>query len=57
MPDISMCNYEKCKKSQDCLRFLARPDKYQSYIDGENICNKDNDYEYFLEVKRLKNVI
>jgi len=47
-----MCNCEKCERSQDCLRFLAEPDKYQSYICGiEEICNKNNGYDYFLEVK------
>ena len=52
MPDFSMCNCEKCERSQDCLRFLAEPDKYQSYICGiEEICNKNNGYDYFLEVK------
>ena len=50
-----MCDNDKCEKSLDCLRFLAEPSKYQSYICGiESICNKENGFEYFLEVKMLK---
>jgi len=58
IPDISMCDNDKCEKSLDCLRFLAEPSKYQSYICGiESICNKENGFEYFLEVKRLSKVV
>ena len=58
MPDISMCENDKCEKSLYCLRFLSEPSKYQSYIcEIESICNKENDYEYFMEVKRLKRVV
>ena len=58
MPDFSMCDYENCEKSQDCLRFLAEPDRYQSYVhEMESVCNEGNGFEYFMEVKRLKKVI
>lgn len=53
-----MCENDKCEKSLYCLRFLSEPSKYQSYIcEIESICNKENDYEYFMEVKRLKRVV
>jgi len=56
--DIDMCGNDKCDKAQDCLRFLAKPNKNQSYLYGiEEMCNENNEYDYFIEVKRLKNVV
>jgi len=58
LPDFSLCKFEDCKKSQNCLRFLAKPNMYQSWeYEMENICNESNGYEYFIEVKRLKKVV
>lgn len=52
LPDISMCQYEKCEKTRECFRFMTTPSSYQSYIQGmEKICNEKNDYQYFLEIK------
>jgi len=42
------------RKHKIVLRFLAKPDKYQSYMNGKDDCDEDNGYEYFLEVKMLK---
>jgi hypothetical protein len=48
MPDITMCVNESCKKRFVCYRFMAEPDRVQSYAlfkPGENgIC------EYFLNI-------
>jgi len=51
--DLTLCKNDNCKKAQNCLRFLAKPDKYQSYMNGKDDCDENNGYEYFLEVKML----
>jgi len=56
--DIDMCGNDKCEKAQYCLRFLAKSSKNQSYLyEIEEMCNEDNEYEYFMEVKRLGKVV
>ena len=51
MSDIAMCNFESCPKSKQCYRYMAIPNSIQCYAEFKNICNKDNDYEWFWEVK------
>jgi hypothetical protein len=46
MPDITMCDNWNCPSQNECYRFIAEPDMYQSYAyfeieEGENKC------EYF----------
>ena len=51
MPDISMCFGKNCYKKNDCYRFTAKPDRFQSYANFDYnleknccdhfICNKD----------------
>jgi len=53
MCDLTLCKNDNCKKAQNCLRYLAKPDKYQSYFDGKDDCDEENEYEYFVEVKML----
>ncbi len=31
MPDITICKNYECKIKNKCYRYLAKPDKYQSY--------------------------
>lgn len=31
MPDITMCINESCKKRFVCYRYMAEPDRFQSY--------------------------
>lgn len=31
MPDISMCQNEKCKLKIECYRYMAKPSSYQAY--------------------------
>ena len=38
MPDISMCQNEKCKLKIECYRYMAKPSNYQSYANF----NEDN---------------
>ena len=33
MPDISMCQNDKCKVNKQCYRYMAIPSGYQSYAD------------------------
>ncbi len=33
MPDISMCQNEKCKLKMECYRYMAKPSGRQSYAD------------------------
>jgi hypothetical protein len=55
MPDITMCVNKNCSESQNCYRFLAKPNRYQSYSTFENSCNKENNYEYKIELKKKEN--
>lgn len=32
MPDITMCRDKECPKREDCYRFKAKPDMFQSYF-------------------------
>jgi hypothetical protein len=39
MPDISMCQNDKCKVNKECYRYMAIPSGYQSYANfNENNC-------------------
>ena len=35
MPDITMCYGEGCDKKENCYRYKAEPDTYQSYAQYE----------------------
>jgi len=52
--DISKCINDKCKKACKCLRFLCEDSEYQSYLNGKDCC-ENNEYEQFIEIKRLGN--
>lgn len=32
MIDFSMCTDKKCPRRKQCYRFMATPDKFQSYV-------------------------
>jgi len=49
MPDIAMCQHSSCPKSNDCYRFRAIPDSWQSYMNFEYICKETNNYQWFYE--------
>ena len=36
MTDITKCSGEKCKKKDNCYRFMVKSSNYQSYQDPEN---------------------
>ena len=50
MPDIAMCENEKCPKKDKCYRFTATPDPYmQTYSDFKN---EDGECKGFWEVEK-----
>jgi hypothetical protein len=40
MPDISMCNGNNCPFKEQCYRFKATPDTYQTYADFDKRIDK-----------------
>ena len=42
---ITKCTHSKCEKSNQCKRFLGH--KNGTEIAFKNICNKENNYEWF----------
>jgi hypothetical protein len=32
MPDIAMCKGDNCPMKEDCYRYTAKPNSYQSYF-------------------------
>jgi len=50
MPDISMCQHSACPKSKECYRFMAVPDRWQSYMEFKNICKESNNFQRFYEI-------
>ena len=50
MSDISMCQHASCPKSNDCYRFRAIPDSWQSYMNFEYICKETNNYQWFYSI-------
>lgn len=49
MPDITMCNNNKCPMRENCYRFKAEPSDYQSYF--RQSPDKDGECEYFWKLK------
>ena len=56
MPDISMCNGKKCPKKKQCYRYMAIPDRYQSYAMFEESCLKDKKFENFWSIEGRRNI-
>ena len=61
--DITMCFGKDCQLKNDCIRYVAKPEKYQSYFekspynDGKCDCYRDyKEYdEKCIKEKFLKN--
>lgn len=49
MPDISMCNGDKCTIKETCYRFKAIPSEMQSYFINSPV-NDDGTCDYFMEI-------
>lgn len=49
MPDISMCKNKECPKATQCYRFMAVPNRYQSWADFQYVTTPDGtvDCEYY----------
>lgn len=53
MPDITMCLTRTCPKRNQCYRYMAKPDRYQSYANYTELCIKEIEKsEYYLPLKR-----
>jgi len=48
--DITMCTRKDCPKRYTCLRSVLKPKSHQSYSDFRDICEKDNNYQYYIFV-------
>ena len=56
MPDIAMCNNQKCPVKFNCYRFVATPNKYQYYQNFSHIASPELDgCSYFIENKNKEN--
>ena len=51
MPDITLCTNKSCSKRKRCYRFMAKPDKYQSFAlfkpDNDGKCEEFKPLERF----------
>jgi len=56
MPDISMCCNLDCPVKKKCYRWMAKPDKWQSYaeFDGGKKCKYFIKYRVSTEVENEK---
>ena len=45
--DITMCTAVNCPRNNRCYRFMAKPEKLQSYADFSEVCYENKSYEYF----------
>jgi hypothetical protein len=53
MPDITMCDNEKCELKQKCFRFMAKPNEtHQSYY-ADDIRNEDGTCFSFYPINQL----
>jgi len=50
--DITKCDNKDCKIKENCLRYLAKDNLYQSYAHFE--CNKENNWKYKLRVNIIR---
>jgi hypothetical protein len=50
MPDIALCQYAQCPKSNECYRFRAIPNEWQSYVAFEHICKESNNHQWFFNI-------
>jgi hypothetical protein len=48
MPDIAMCNGDDCPVKENCWRYLAPPDRFQSYFAAPP--RNEEGCEYFWDV-------
>ena len=44
MPDITMCLTATCPKKDQCYRYIAKPDRFQSYSDFTEFCKKTDEF-------------
>jgi len=49
MSDITMCTNKKCKLRKTCYRFMAKPDRWQSYAEFKPVRGKCEYYYPMVE--------
>ena len=54
MPDISMCNNNKCKFKKECYRFTAKPSEFHQTYGEFNCKDKEGKDTYFWYNKQTK---
>jgi len=57
MPSIARCRVSDCKKSNECYRFMCKPDPNYEPFNFRNICNEENQYERFWMIRDYTNDI
>jgi hypothetical protein len=57
MPNIAMCNFSECPKSNECFRFMAIPMVGQNYIEFKNICSERNSFKWFWMIENDSKVM
>jgi len=56
MPDISMCQNEKCKLKMECYRYMAVPSSWQTYADfNEENCESFSPIEKYRPLRQVNN--
>lgn len=51
MPDITLCMESNCKRKRLCYRYMAKPDRWQSY---SFFYNKNKKCRYFMIALKKK---
>lgn len=51
MPDITMCAGTNCPLKENCYRFLAKPEIYQSYFSVPPVKDGKCEYQWKVEDK------
>lgn len=49
MPDFTMCSDTDCHRRHTCLRYIALPDKHQSYFIGTPDTNDYDACTYYMQ--------
>ena len=49
MADITICVCEDCPVKEECYRFKAKRDTYQSYANFGYVCNEDSGFCDFIK--------
>lgn len=51
MVQFVLCKKSTCPKINDCYRYRASPDIDQLYNDFINLCNEEDNYNFFIKIR------